>query len=152
MGVGTPPQYLDVVFDTGSFVFWVRSSTCTTALTCKGLPSFNPSKSSTFDSKASLVYNPIEYFDGTSVSGDQVADTLGLGSLYVDKSFKWLLATDIKNPSSTDPMGIDGIVGLGMSYSGIRSPVFFDSLMTKGDSLLPGKLSSNIYSYYIDDV
>ncbi|SRR6266403_1455075 len=46
IAVGTPPVAYDVVLDTGSADLWLVNSQCTK--NCNGLPSYNPSSSSTF--------------------------------------------------------------------------------------------------------
>ena len=44
IGLGTPPQFFQLLVDTGSYVTWLRSSKCTSARTCIGQPAFDASK------------------------------------------------------------------------------------------------------------
>ncbi|KAK3543296.1 hypothetical protein QTP70_014041 [Hemibagrus guttatus] len=72
VGIGTPPQYFYLHFDTGSSTLWVNSVYCKSAA-CKSHPLFNPRHSSTFTSH----HKPFSVKYGTgSVQGFVGYDTV----------------------------------------------------------------------------
>ncbi|CAD5210670.1 unnamed protein product [Bursaphelenchus okinawaensis] len=85
IGVGTPPQTVQLVFDTGSSVFWVPEHNCKSTgkpqIACRY-------KSKTYDPKNSTT-SKLLYVHGLNVSyslgkayGDMRQDTLWIGSSY----------------------------------------------------------------------
>ena len=79
IGVGSPPQYVDVIFDTGSANLWVLSSRCTTD-NCRNHASFNQNKSSSHNS---LNLNlEVEFGTGT-VIGDMNKDKVTIGNMEI---------------------------------------------------------------------
>ncbi|CAH1408069.1 unnamed protein product [Nezara viridula] len=108
IGLGTPPQELKVVFDTGSSDLWVPSSHCWFSFSCYNHKYFKDSKSSTFKNIGKSV--SIEYGTG-SISGTTVQDKLTVGNISVPEQV-FIAATSI----SKDPFykaKTDGIFGLG---------------------------------------
>ncbi|CEJ01828.1 hypothetical protein RMCBS344292_16231 [Rhizopus microsporus] len=77
IGIGTPPQYFNVVFDTGSADLWVISSNCKNAVCKSHNTSFDAQRSMTF--KDETVYTQIEYGSG-SVYGLLGRDNIQLGN------------------------------------------------------------------------
>jgi hypothetical protein len=66
--IGTPPQKLSILFDTGSSLFWVRSTKCTT-FACTGKTSYAAERSSTYVPTPSELSRQatVSYGDGTVV-------------------------------------------------------------------------------------
>jgi hypothetical protein len=96
MSFGTEPQEFNLIYDTGSFVTWVKGER------------FNEQDSTTYSNtkkKKSIVY-------GTGSSeGSLVKDTLSFNNSTV-KDFSWMLSTNAK----FDITGADGIAGFGRRF------------------------------------
>jgi hypothetical protein len=105
--VGTPPQPLQVLFDTGSDTFWVRSSNCTSD-ECIGRPSFKASKSTTYIQSQNSTTKELVYGDGTNVGCTLNSDTLKIGAVEV-KNMNVCEGTSIE----TTVGSTDGIIGFG---------------------------------------
>ncbi len=126
VGVGTPPQVLTVVFDTGSADFWIPSQACTTC-----------GDKNTFDSAASSTYKPvydrtiigssttiqsfeISYGSGR-VSGEVCTETLSFNTLQVPN---FLIAQATYEDPMIASFLMDGVLGLGFpSLSVLNSDV-----------------------------
>ncbi|KAJ1552702.1 Vacuolar protease A [Cladochytrium tenue] len=110
VGIGTPPQYFDVIMDTGSSDFWVVSSKCDSDSCKQATNAYNDELSSTYqDQDASSP--PLEYADGTSMSGTLAIDNVSFAGLNVS-SVLFTQATNYSTPG--DPTDYDGIIGLGI--------------------------------------
>ena len=109
VGLGTPPQTLGVLFDTGSSTFWVRSSRCT-ATECIGKSSFDSSKSSTYQTLplTATSIETIRYGDGTFVNCTVNQDVLTLGKFSLLNQKVCEASNIITSVPSTD-----GIIGIG---------------------------------------
>ncbi|KAK5672287.1 hypothetical protein QVD99_001391 [Batrachochytrium dendrobatidis] len=118
--IGTPSQSFLFQFDTGSSLFWVRSSECTNAITCSGLPQFNSSASLTFSSSGSQTQQ-IEYGDGSKVSCQMYSDTVILAGIQISNQ-KFCAATSIYLPGNLPT--IDGIVGMAPASFNEPSNIF----------------------------
>ncbi|KAI5618628.1 cathepsin D precursor, partial [Silurus asotus] len=79
VGIGSPPQYFYLHFDTGSSTLWVNSVYCNSDA-CSNHPLFNPNKSSTFTSNQQPF--SVKYGTG-SVQGFLGNDTVTMGQLVV---------------------------------------------------------------------
>jgi hypothetical protein len=133
LNIGSSNQNFSILFDTGSFVTWVRSSKCRDQV-CLGRPSFNANNSTTYNTDG-IEAPQIDYADGSFVQGYWVTDTVSVSSASAD-DFRFMEATSI----SDDYM--DGLVG--MSKDG--DDLFFDALLD-GD-----QLSSNMFSYWYNEL
>ncbi|KAI8928719.1 aspartic peptidase domain-containing protein [Entophlyctis helioformis] len=139
VSIGTPAQVFPILFDTGSYQFWIRSKGCTTAA-CKGFSAFDGAASTTY-AKSSKPADPITYVDGTAVSGSFFTDTVAIGGLAVEKHLT-MEATEVvlNNAPANDSAGI-----MGMSFTPAGAPkTFFEDL------LAAGKVPAAVFSYYID--
>ena len=114
IGIGTPPQMEEVIYDTGSDVAWFYHRDCTH---CANRLKFDPQRSSTCRDRA----RPFEIQYGTGATGGpSYLDTISIGDLRVP-DHPIGLATDV------DPMlerfPFSGVVG--MSYPMENEPAGF---------------------------
>ncbi|KAJ3325385.1 hypothetical protein HDV06_004244 [Boothiomyces sp. JEL0866] len=125
IGVGTPPQPMVVLFDTGSSLFWVRSSQCTST-SCSQQRTFNNAKSSTYRATNGGTQQ-VTYGDGTQVNCTINTDTVTIGNFAIQGQ-PLCEATNIQ----TTTANLDGIVGLGPSTAQDSTAAnVFKSLSTK---------------------
>lgn len=117
--VGSNQQEMWLAIDTGSPSSWVFSSECTSE-TCTRHHTFDRSQSSTYSSNDS-TYSL--YYGNGEVKGDLGQDTMSVAGL--DATFTFGLADSATDPFKNYP--IDGILGLGRSYTGgWKIPSFMD--------------------------
>jgi len=130
LGIGSYPQFSEVLLDTGSNILWIAGIDC---IPCKGIKyRFNHSKSLTYKN-TTQIYD-IVYGTG-STRGYLSYDNVLIGNLTVDE-FKFLLSYD----SGTD-MFSDGILGLGNFYVNME-----DSFSLIDQLFYQGKISRRIFS------
>ncbi|KAH8282780.1 hypothetical protein KR054_009773 [Drosophila jambulina] len=109
ISIGTPPQYFNVVFDTGSANLWIPSVQClATDVACQQHNQYNASASSTY--VASGQNFSIEYGTG-SVTGYLATDTVTINGLAITGQ---TFGEAISQPgSSFTDVAFDGILGMG---------------------------------------
>eukprot|EP01006_Ploeotia_vitrea_P013430 TRINITY_DN35163_c0_g1_i1.p1 TRINITY_DN35163_c0_g1~~TRINITY_DN35163_c0_g1_i1.p1 ORF type:complete len:410 (+),score=167.69 TRINITY_DN35163_c0_g1_i1:30-1259(+) len=138
IGVGSPPQYLNVIFDTGSSNLWVASSLCS-SLGCVSHASYDHSKSSTFRH----VGYDIEVKFGTGlIRGFISEDTFSLGPLKVKAQSFGEITQETGSVFKTGRFS--GILGLGYpSMSAYDITPVFDNIIRQRH------LSVNMFSFYL---
>jgi hypothetical protein len=143
--VGTPPQNLTMLLDTGSSDTWVLghdSDLCSvrdshlSARRC--VDTFDPSKSSTGKMIKPGGFN-ITYLDGNSAWGDYIADDLTIGGTTI-KSLQMAYVTKAVRGT--------GILGLGFSASE-RASVKYPNIMD--EMVRQGTIGCKAYSLYLND-
>ena len=133
ISVGTPPQELTVVFDTGSPALIIPGNKCTT---CGKDTLFNPTKSSTYKAgngreqqsgfATGCKADPLP--STAIVQGTSNSDTVSLGGATV-KNFEFFLA-DVYSDAITE-MPMDGILGFSPTGAG-RGGGWFWNLVDQG--------------------
>ncbi|XP_062403777.1 pepsin B-like [Sardina pilchardus] len=124
ISIGTPPQSVQVLFDTGSSNLWVDSVYCNSQA-CNVHQKFNPQSSSTW--KWAGKSFTLHYGAGgmTAYLG---YDTITLGGLTVNQQMVGLSET-----LDTAPTPFAGIVGLAYpQISSAQQPTLMDTMMQQG--------------------
>ncbi|KAG2188873.1 hypothetical protein INT44_004013 [Umbelopsis vinacea] len=120
IGVGTPPQKFQAVFDTGSSDIWLPSTSCTR---CVGHHIFQEDASSSFESIGKNW--SLSYADGSYISGRTAKDSVTIGDIHYEGQMIGL-ANDESGQFAADKF-LDGIFGLAfpsLSLTGAKqSPI-----------------------------
>jgi cathepsin D len=137
VGIGTPPQYFDVILDTGSANFWINSKLCYDG-SCKQQPAYDHDSSSTFDGIGLSL--EVQFGSGT-VEGVLNQDTV------------YLCGVTIPNQQIGEITGEEGDVFYDANFAGILGLAFpklaaynFDPVF---DNVIEqGLLDQNIMTFY----
>merc|ERR1719387_1704481 len=136
--VGTPPQTMEVVYDTGSSNLWVPNKK-PSALSSHKI--YDHSKSSTY--KANGTKFAIQYGSGP-VSGFYSRDTVGVAGVTID-DYLFAEVNDTKGLGIGYSIGkFDGICGMGwddISVDGVETPL---RALVKSQ-----KLDANVFAFYL---
>lgn len=142
VNVGTPPQKLLMVPDTGSDLVWVNCNPKIRSATTKPLPTFSPSNSSSLsyvacqsrDCRAVSLTPSIAcygsqkackytqgYLDGTTTSGPYMRETITLkpsnGKANPLKAKSLLMGCGMENQPAQSPVSSAGVLGLGQDFT-----------------------------------
>ncbi|XP_033250008.1 lysosomal aspartic protease-like [Drosophila miranda] len=119
ISIGTPPQYFNVVFDTGSSNLWIPSAQClSTDVACQQHNQYNASASSTYVANSQNF--SIQYGTG-SVTGYLATDTVTINGLAIANQ---TFGEAVSQPgSSFTDVAFDGILGMGYQTIAVDSVV-----------------------------
>ncbi|KAI5867749.1 aspartic peptidase domain-containing protein [Durotheca rogersii] len=145
VAVGTPPQAVDLVVDTGSSDVWVLDRH---ADLCQSesmqdyygycLSTFDPSASSTFSIVSRDAFS-ISYVDGSGAEGDYVRDTLSIGGIDIENLQMGLAENSTIN---------SGLLGIGFAAN-VAAQTPYPNIMTlfRAQDLI----AVEVYSLYLND-
>ncbi|CAJ2628855.1 unnamed protein product [Trifolium pratense] len=123
IGIGTPPQTFNVIFDTGSSNLWVPSSKCYFSLACYTHHWYKAKKSKTYTKNGTSC--KIAYGSG-AISGFFSQDDVKLGDVVV-KDVDFIEATR-EGSISFVLAKFDGLLGLGFQEISVENavPVWYE--------------------------
>ena len=126
VGIGTPPQYLDVIFDTGSSNLWVTSCLCDSDA-CQLHACFDSSSSSSYKE---VGYDVEVKFGTGNIEGFISQDTFSLGPLKIrGQNFGEIT---VENGDVFHTARFSGIMGLAFpSLSAYDFTPVFDNIMAQ---------------------
>uniref|UniRef100_A0A8C9XXY2 Progastricsin n=1 Tax=Sander lucioperca TaxID=283035 RepID=A0A8C9XXY2_SANLU len=138
ISIGTPPQSLQVLFDTGSSNLWVDSTYCNTQA-CNAHTKFDPQQSSTFSANGQSVYLP---YGAGSLYGQLGYDSVNVGGIVVTNQEIGLSTQEPSQPFLAAKF--DGILGLAYPAisAGGQTPVM-DNMISQN------LLNADIFAFYL---
>lgn len=135
--VGTPPQNLTFIFDTGSSWLWLPSTDCTS---CHNSKQFDPSASTTFNTTGFELN--LQYGKG-SASGVISSDTVSFGSPKLTVADQPFIL--VNRDEDLDGLDADGVLGLAFDSLSDGYPTFVQTLKAQG------VIDKAIFSFYLND-
>jgi hypothetical protein len=144
IGLGSPPQNFNVMFDTGSFHLWVPSITSSGCYSCNKFKNY---LSTTYHSDYNII--SLQYVTG-STSGYSSQDVLQLNNLPTNRTsyINFLLAQSV----NFNVEGSDGIVGFGRDYDSNMPGIELNRQLSFMETLLSsGLISKNVFSQKYDE-
>lgn len=174
--IGTPPQTLNLILDTGSPLTWLSSTNVssytpsgesagesTSAVEkdiCTANGCFSSSASSTFKTSPAQVF-AIEYVDGSEAIGEITTDTVDFAGLSV-AGFQFGLVTYQYSPDDSAPAGIiglsppAGLIGYPSLADAIGTEANTTEIQFNGPTLLDQFVSANVidtdaFSLYLNN-
>jgi len=139
--IGTPPQSIDLLVDTGSAELWLldaAANICSSPGTCSD--PFNPSRSSSLQVVAKGGFEVV-YINNDKATGDQVQDVLHIGG----DGNQAIIIDDLQFGLVKETTVDTGILGLGYSSNESGHPSILDKLKSAGH------IAARAYSLYLDD-
>ncbi|CAD5213666.1 unnamed protein product [Bursaphelenchus xylophilus] len=123
VGVGTPPQYLNLALDTGTAKFFVLDGILT-AQVSKEINTFKPLRSSSFKLDSENKGTFLETYRHIHLTAQRATETVTINGFEVKKQ-KIELVTAFRNINASDFPKIDGVLGIGFQLG--RTPFkYFD--------------------------
>ncbi|KAF2218633.1 aspartic peptidase domain-containing protein [Elsinoe ampelina] len=144
--VGSPPQTLTVILDTGSSDLYVDASA---SAACKDTSSPFTCRGGSFDPSASQSYQVVDpngfntsFGDGSTATGDFGTDTVGIGNVVI-QGVQLGVATDVV---STTGYAVS-LMGVGYSYNEASSRQYPNMPEVLQQA---GAISSRLYSIFLN--
>ncbi|KAL1293920.1 hypothetical protein HN51_054593 [Arachis hypogaea] len=140
IGIGTPPQTFNVIFDTGSSNLWIPSSKCYFSLACYTHHWYKSSKSKTYVKNGTSC--KIVYGSG-SISGFFSRDSVTVGDVVV-KNQDFIEATR-EGSLSFVLAKFDGILGLGFQEISVEN-----ALPVWDNMVLQNLVNEPVFSFWLN--
>ncbi|KAI1485477.1 aspartic peptidase domain-containing protein [Biscogniauxia mediterranea] len=144
--IGTPPQPVSLVLDTGSSDVWVLDNNANICRSVKlqayygyCVSTYNPSKSSTYQMVGEDSFN-IKYLDGSAAAGNYIKDTFTIGGANI---------TNLQMGLAENTNINSGLLGVGFSAN-VASDVKYPNIMDLFEE--QGLIATQAYSLYLDDL
>ncbi|KAI1462908.1 aspartic peptidase domain-containing protein [Daldinia caldariorum] len=144
--VGTPPQTVDLVVDTGSSDVWILDSRADLCGSKKKqnyyrycLSTYDPSKSSTYSVVSRNDFS-IRYVDGSGAEGDYIRDTFSIGGANIEHLQMGLAENSTIN---------SGLLGIGFAANVAALTPYPNIMNLFQDQDL---IAIQAYSLYLDDL
>lgn len=139
IGLGTPNQMFNMIFDTGSSDLWTASSNCDDS--CGRHAEYNSAESSTYIANGTVFH--IQYGSGP-VSGYQSVDNLNFGGLTVVQQ-GFAEVTDASGLGAAYSLGkFDGILGMAFPVLSVNKiPTAFENLYNQN------LVTQNLFAFYL---
>lgn len=137
VGIGSPPQWLDVIFDTGSSNFFINSKLCDSA-SCLSRPSYDNDKSFTFEKVGFLL--EVQFGTGliTGVISEDIVSIAGVELTHQ----RFAEVTDEEGDVFYDAK-FNGILGLAFdSMAAFGTVPIFDNIIQEH------QLNWNVFSFF----
>lgn len=147
VSIGTPPQILTVLLDTGSSDLYVDAAS---AEACQDPSASNSCRGGIFDPTASQTYHLVgpgefqtSFGDGSAVAGDFATDVVGIGAVELT-NVQFGVASSI---NSTTGYAIS-LMGVGYSANEASAPNYYPNM----PDLLQqaGAINSRLYSIFLN--
>uniref|UniRef100_A0A146LF81 Cathepsin E-A n=1 Tax=Lygus hesperus TaxID=30085 RepID=A0A146LF81_LYGHE len=138
IGIGTPPQTFQVVFDTGSSDLWVPSINCISE-SCKTHRKYRSQNSSTYVADGKDIN--LDYGMG-SIYGAKALDDITIGPLVIQHQ---AFAEALLFPTMAfDPYKFDGVLGLAFPFLAV-----IDENTVYENMISQGLLANNLFSFFM---
>ncbi|KAF6211414.1 hypothetical protein GE061_011926 [Apolygus lucorum] len=138
IGIGTPPQTFQVVFDTGSSDLWVPSINCISE-SCRTHNKYVSQNSSTYVANGKDIN--LDYGMG-SIYGAEALDDVTVGPLVIHRQ---AFAEALMFPTTAfDPYKFDGVLGLAFPFMAV-----IDGKTVYENMISQGLLANNLFSFYM---
>ena len=148
MTVGTPPQTLTVILDTGSSDLYFDASS---AASCEQSTAQNSCRGGSFDPSSSTTYKVVaqgnfstQFGDGSTASGDYSTDVVGVGNVQLP-NVQFGVASNV---NSTTGFAVS-LMGVGYSFeeaAARRYPNIPEILKSAG------AINSRLYSVFLNQL
>ncbi|KAI0007047.1 aspartic peptidase domain-containing protein [Xylariaceae sp. FL0662B] len=146
VSVGTPPQTVDLVLDTGSSDVWLLDSSADLCRSARlqeyyghCISTYDPANSSTYSLVSSNTFD-IQYVDGSGAEGDYIKDTFDIGGASIK---------DLQMGVAKSSLINSGLLGIGFAANVVATVPYPNIITLFQDQ---GLIAIQAYSLYLNDL